>query len=364
MTNLEAIRLISACCLAIPFFVTLALTPVSMRAAPRIGAVDVPEDDRRMHDKPIPCFGGMAIFAGVIVTIVLIKLFFFKEPVLFPRYGGSDAAARMTGMIAGGAAIFLTGVIDDTFGLKPLVKLACQIGCAVLAFAFGLRIPAIKLLGLQFGGSSMESMIASFIITVIWIVAFTNMVNLIDGMDGLASGVTGIAALSIAYTGYIHGSYDVSLGMCAIAGAAIGFLPYNFYPARSFMGDSGAMFLGYMLGVVSVGPEGPAKGATLISIVVPVLVLGVPFFDVLFAILRRARKGLSIFSADKGHLHHQLVYIGMGQRRTVLMLYGISSVMGIAAILFSRKLYLESIFLFCVALLFIFVLIWKWNNKK
>jgi UDP-GlcNAc:undecaprenyl-phosphate GlcNAc-1-phosphate transferase len=364
MTNIEAIRLISALCIIIPFFVTFALTPLSMRVAPRIGAVDVPEDDRRMHNKPIPCFGGMAIFVGVVVSLIIIRTFFYQHPVLFARYGGSEDAERIIALIVGGAAIFLVGVIDDTFGLKPLAKLACQIGCAALAFTLGLRIPTIKLLGLQFNDNSVESMVFSFIFTVIWIVAITNMVNLIDGMDGLAAGVTGIAAMSIAYTGYIHGSYDVALGMCVIGGAALGFLPYNFYPARSFMGDGGAMFLGYMLGAISVGPEGPAKGATLVATIVPVLVLGVPVFDVLFAILRRARRGRSIFSADKGHLHHQLVYMGMGQRRTVLMLYGISSVMGVAAILLSRKLYLESVFLFCVALLFIFVLIWKWNHKK
>jgi UDP-GlcNAc:undecaprenyl-phosphate GlcNAc-1-phosphate transferase len=314
-----------------------------------------------MHDKPVPCFGGMAIFIGVVVTMLIIKYGFYQKTFLTVRYGGVSAD-QIDGIIIGGAVIFIAGVMDDVHAMRPLVKLAMQIAGAALAFAFGVRMDTIKLLGLDLGGGSMENLIINFIITVIWIVAIVNMINLIDGMDGLAAGVVGISALAIAYAGYIRGSYDITLGMCAVAGSAFGFLPFNFYPAKSFMGDAGAMFLGFVLAAVSA--TGQAKNATVVAIIVPAVVLGVPLFDAIFAVFRRIVSGQSILIADKGHLHHQISHIGMGQRRTVVTLYGITSVMGVAAILLSRSLILESIFLFCVAILFIIVLIWKWNVKK
>jgi UDP-GlcNAc:undecaprenyl-phosphate GlcNAc-1-phosphate transferase len=203
--------------------------------------------------------------------------------------------------------------------------------------------------------------VVSFIVTVLWIAFITNTINLIDGLDGLAAGVTALAALSIGYAAFLEGQVLVTLCMVVCAGAALGFLPYNFYPARIFMGDSGALYLGFMLASISV--IGPAKSATMVATIVPVLVLGVPIFDVLFAIMRRLIRRKSIFSADRGHLHHQLSNIGMGQRRAVLMLYGISAIMGISAIILSRRLYTEALFLFCTALLFIVLLIWEWNTK-
>jgi UDP-GlcNAc:undecaprenyl-phosphate GlcNAc-1-phosphate transferase len=361
MSGTATLQWITAACIAIPFAVTFATTPVSMRAAGRLGAIDVPDDKRRMHDKPVPCFGGMAIFTGVTVALLLIQNGFFQQASLFASYGGVSPD-KIDGLIAGGAIIFAAGVIDDTRGMRPLVKLAFQIAGAFVAFVLGVRMDAIKLLGLDFAGDSYERLILSFIITVVWIVAIVNMINLIDGMDGLAAGVVGISSLAIAYSGYLKGNYDITLGMCAIGGSALGFLPFNFYPAKSFMGDSGAMFLGFTLAAVSAMSQ--AKSATIVAIIVPVIVLGVPLFDVVFAVFRRALRGQSILSPDKGHLHHQISHIGMGQRRTVVTLYGVTSVMGVAAILMTRELILESIFLFCVAILFIVVLIWKWNVKK
>jgi UDP-GlcNAc:undecaprenyl-phosphate GlcNAc-1-phosphate transferase len=303
----------------------------------------------------------MAIFVGVTVTLLLIKNGFFQRTFLFENYSGISAD-KITGLIAGGAVIFVAGVIDDIRGMRPLVKLALQIVGAIVAFAFGVRMDTIKLLGLNLAGESPGNLVLSFIITVIWIVAIVNMINLIDGMDGLAAGVVGIASLAIAYAGYLRGYYDITLGMCTVAGSAFGFLPFNFYPAKSFMGDSGAMYLGFMLASVSVMSQ--AKSTTIVAIIVPVVVLGVPLFDAIFAVFRRLLRGQSILIADKGHLHHQISHMGMGQRRTVLMIYGVTSVMGVAAILLSRDLILESVLLFCVAILFIIVLIWKWNVKS
>ncbi|MDR0519057.1 MAG: undecaprenyl/decaprenyl-phosphate alpha-N-acetylglucosaminyl 1-phosphate transferase [Clostridiales Family XIII bacterium] len=363
MNEITELRLVTLGCIVIPAAITLALTPLSMRVAGHIGAIDVPKDGRRMHDRPVPCFGGMSIFVGVIAALLYIENGFFSGGPLLGRYG-VISGGEISGLIAGGAIIFVVGVIDDVRGMRPVPKLLMQIVGAAAAFAFGVRIDAIKLFGVNFLGDTATGVAVSFIITVIWIVAIINMINLIDGMDGLAAGVTGISSLAIAYASYIWGYYDIAFGMCAIAGAAFGFLPFNFYPAKSFMGDGGAMFLGFMLASVAIGGDtSQAKGTTIIAIIVPALVLGVPLFDVLFAVFRRAARRQPIFKADKGHLHHQLTNIGMGQRRTVVMLYGITSVMGVAAILLSRKLILESIFLFCVAVLFIIVLIWKWNVK-
>jgi UDP-GlcNAc:undecaprenyl-phosphate GlcNAc-1-phosphate transferase len=355
---IEVIRTVVILCIAASFILSLLFTPLSMKVAHRIDAIDVPKDGRRMHKIPIPRFGGMAIFLSVAIMTLIVKYVVF--PNTFLMYRLSEPTDKLMSVLAGGALIYIVGVIDDIYDLKAVVKLLCQIGVAGITFFLGIRIDAIRLLGLHFAPDTTGGILISLIVTVVWIVAITNTINLIDGMDGLAAGVAGIAALSIAYSGYIHGLYTVALLMCVVAGAALGFLPFNFYPAKTFMGDSGAMFLGFMLASVSV--ISPAKGATLIATIVPVLVLGVPIFDVLFAILRRIINRQPIFKPDKGHLHHQLGYMGMGQRRTVLMIYGISSVMGMAAIIFSRNLLLEAILLFIVALLFIFILIWDWNK--
>jgi UDP-GlcNAc:undecaprenyl-phosphate GlcNAc-1-phosphate transferase len=359
MTNSGIIKLTVLLCIAVPFVLSALLSPVAIRLSKRIGAIDVPRDNRRMHTEPVPRFGGMSIFIAAIVAFTLIRMVFDMMIPVSERDG--EPTDKIFAIIVGGVLIYIVGVIDDLKGMKPVIKFACQILCASAVFFLGIRIPGISLLGLSFAGNMTGDLIFSFIVTVAWIVVITNTINLIDGLDGLAAGVAAIASLSIGYAAYIHGHYTVTLCMVALAGAAGGFLPFNFFPARIFMGDSGSLFLGFMLATTSI--ISPAKGATVVATVVPVLVLGVPIFDVFFAVLRRISKGRPIFSADKGHLHHQLAYIGMGQRRAVLMLYGISSVMGIAAIVFSRDLYVESIFLFCIALLFIVVLIWDWNKE-
>ncbi|MDR0357600.1 MAG: undecaprenyl/decaprenyl-phosphate alpha-N-acetylglucosaminyl 1-phosphate transferase [Clostridiales Family XIII bacterium] len=359
MTDNTSIKFVVALCFIVPFILSAFLSPVAIGLSSRIGAMDVPKDERRMHKKPVPRFGGMAIFLSAVVAFVLIRML-FSELIPFSEQG-NEPIDKILIAVAGGALIYIVGVVDDLRGMNAFVKFICQIICAAFVFCFGIRIPTISLLGLNFSGETTGDLIASFVATVVWIVIITNTINLIDGLDGLAAGVAAIASLSIAYAAYIHGHYTVALCMTAIAGSAGGFLPFNFYPAKIFMGDSGALFLGFMLASVSV--ISPAKGATAVATLVPVLVLGVPLFDVVFAVLRRIAHRKPIFGADKGHLHHQLSNVGMGQRRSVLMLYGISSVMGIAAIVFSRQLYAEAILLFCVAVLFIIILIWEWNKS-
>jgi UDP-GlcNAc:undecaprenyl-phosphate GlcNAc-1-phosphate transferase len=308
---------------------SLAVTPIAIRIAPKIGAIDIPKDNRRMHTKAMPRFGGVAIYLGTIISMLIFM----------------PLDTKTLGVIAGGTLIFLVGVIDDLKGMPAKVKLLCQIICAFILFQFSVRISFISD---PFGeGYFYFPWIVSLIVTIVWIVGITNTINLIDGLDGLAAGVACIASLSIAYIAYIHGRTEIVMAMLAIAGGCAGFLPFNFSPAKIFMGDGGSLFLGFMLAGLSV--MSPIKSATMVVTVVPVLVLGLPIFDTAFAILRRIVNGRPIMEADKGHLHHRIMDAGLGQRRTVLTLYGISGVMGVAAILISRDLFLESALLVIIA---------------
>lgn len=321
----------------VAFLLSLAFTPVAIKIAPLIGAVDIPKDNRRMHTKPMPRFGGMAIYIGTIVAMLLFM----------------PIDAKLLGIIGGGTLIFIVGIVDDLYGMPAKVKLLCQIVCALILFQFSVRISGIAN---PFGPHYVEFPWAiSLLITVIWIVGITNTVNLIDGLDGLAGGVAFIASICIAYTAYVSGYQEVSIAMLAIAGGALGFLPFNFNPAKIFMGDGGSLFLGFMLAGLSVMT--PVKGATMLAMVVPVLVLALPIFDTAFAILRRLVNKRPIMEADKGHLHHRIMAVGLGQKRTVLTLYGISGVMGVAAILMSRDLFIESGLLVLIAATLIYVFI-------
>jgi UDP-GlcNAc:undecaprenyl-phosphate GlcNAc-1-phosphate transferase len=325
----------------VAFIGTMAMTPFCIWMAPKIGAIDIPKDERRMHEKPMPRFGGLAIFVGVNLALGIFL--------------SSDI--RVIGVMLGGLLMYLLGIWDDLRGLPAKGKLLGQIVAALVVCGFGLRIEFVtNHFTAQLGEDHLFMAGAiSWVITVLWIVGITNTMNLMDGLDGLASGVAAIASLSIAYTAYIHGYYLGTLGMLALAGGALGFLPYNFHPARIFMGDGGSLFLGFMLATMSMVE--PAKGATVVAVMVPVLVLGLPIFDTAFAILRRAIRHRPIMEADKGHLHHRIMAAGMGQQRTVLTMYAISAVMGIAAVLFSRDLFLETggLFLIAVTLIYIFL---------
>lgn len=320
----------------------LVFTPVAIWIAPKIGAVDIPKDNRRMHTKAMPRFGGMAIYIGTVTSMLIFLPF----------------STQLMGVIAGGTLIFLVGIIDDLRNLPAKVKLGCQILCALILFQFSVRI---NFIGNPFGdGYFFLPWIIQLLVTVIWVVGITNTINLIDGLDGLAGGVAFIASITIAYTAFINGRTEACMAMLAIAGGALGFLPFNFNPAKIFMGDGGALFLGFMLAGLSV--MSPMKSATMLATVVPVLVLGLPIFDTAFAILRRVINKRPIMEADKGHLHHRIMAAGLGQRRTVLTLYGISGVMGVAAILISRDLLIESSLLIIIAATFIYVFLTDPNS--
>ena len=326
------------------FVVSAALTPFAIWIAPRIGAMDIPKDERRVHKKPMPRFGGIAIYIGTMVSLLIF-------------------AAKDSGMVAvmvGCTLIYILGLIDDLKDLKPLVKLSGQVVCAIVVYAMGIRIEVITN---YFGpGNMVFGDVACCLITLFWLVAVTNAVNLIDGLDGLAAGISTISALCIGYVAYIHGQYVPTLAMMAIAGAALGFLPYNFHPARIFMGDSGSQLLGFSIAAVSI--LGTVKSATIVVVIIPALVLGLPIFDTLMAIIRRVIRRQSIGTADKEHLHHRIMKAGFGQRRAVMLLYCISGIMGIVAVLYSRSLIIECLGLTAVAIMLVYVLLSDTGNRN
>lgn len=332
--------------LLIAVAVSFVATPLSIKLAKKLNIIDRPRDDRRVHDRPIPRFGGLAIFVGTMTAWMI------------PANTNPNLRVAMLG----GLLMYLLGVADDIRNLKPLTKFAGQTAIASLMYILGIRISFISdYFGSGTGETGTHVMLSgglAFIITVIWMVGVTNAVNLMDGMDGLAAGSVAIMSLSLAYIAYIHGarlgSMTVGLALVALAGGCLGFLPFNFYPAKTFMGDGGALFLGFMLSALSV--ISPLKRATFVGAIVPMLTLAVPIFDTLVAMFRRLLRHESIMKADKEHLHHHLLAAGFGQRRSVFIMYGIVGIMGIVSVLISRELYKDAFFLATIALLYLFII--------
>lgn len=304
--------------------VTLIATPIVKKLAHRVGAIDIPKDDRRVHKTPIPRLGGLAIYLGFILTILLF----------------TQVDREILGMVIGATIIVAMGVVDDIKPLSAKLKLLIQIAAALVLVGFGVRIEFLTNF-FKPGEYIYLPMIVAVPITVFWVVGITNTVNLIDGLDGLAAGISTIAAITLAYVAIVNGYHETAIMTLVVAGACIGFLPYNFNPAKIFMGDTGSLFLGFILSAIAI--DGTIKGATTLAMVVPVLALGLPIFDTTFAILRRAKNGRPIMEADKGHLHHRLLSIGLCQKRAVLVLYLISILLGTSAILIAKEKYIDSI---------------------
>lgn len=291
------------------------ITPSVMKLAWKIGAIDVPRDSRRVHKKPMPRLGGLAIFVAF-AGAGLITL-----PLNLPL---------VRGLFIGGAVIIIVGIIDDIYNLPAKVKLLGQIFAASILAGFGLKVEWVTnpLGGMVYLGR------LSIPITIFWVVGITNTLNFIDGLDGLAAGISAIAAFTMMLVNLSLGQLNGALVMALLSGAAIGFLPYNFNPAKIFMGDTGAMFLGFVLSAVAV--DGAVKSATAIALIVPILALGLPIFDTAFAIVRRFIKGKPIMQADKGHVHHRLLAIGLTQKQAVLYMYVISFCLGICSVILAR----------------------------
>ena len=255
--------------------------------------------------------------------------------------------------MVGCTLIYILGLIDDLKNLKPVVKLSGQVVSAVVVYAMGLRIEFITN---YFGPGNMAfGDVLCFGVTVLWLVAITNAVNLVDGLDGLAAGIAAISALCIGYVAYIHGHYIPTVAMMVIAGAALGFLPYNFHPAKIFMGDGGSQLLGFSIAAFSI--MGAVKTTTMVVVVIPALVLGLPIFDTVFAIVRRVIRRQPIGRGDKEHLHHRILRAGYGQRRAVMIMYCISGLLGVMAVLYSRGLMVECVGLLLIAAILLYVLL-------
>lgn len=323
--------------LAFLFSVLLAfaLTPAVRVLAFKIGAVDDPKDKRRMHTQPVPLIGGLAIFISFVVSVVL----FLEELDL-----------KIFGLLAGMLVMVVIGIIDDTYDLAPWKKFLGQVMGAVIPVLTGTRIDSFLVLGENYVLSEW----ASILFTIVWIVGITNSINLIDGLDGLACGISVISSLCLVLTAIISSSESsIALLSLLLAGACLGFLPFNLHPAKLFMGDTGALILGYALSTISV--LGVFKFNALVSFLVPFLILGLPASDTFFSILRRIRRKESPFHSDRGHLHHRLIDMGFSQRASVLILYAISALLGICAVLFTGDKVKTAILIFLIGLTVIVV---------
>ena len=313
------------------FIVSFMVTPYSIKIAEKIGAIDIPKDDRRMRKKSIPKLGGLAVISGFAISLIyLISVMNIEGSInLFDE---NNYFTKLIGVGIGTIIITITGVIDDTKTLKPLQKLSGQVLAAVVAVAFGIRISGEDI---PFITNMELAHEISIIVTVIWIIGITNAINLIDGLDGLSSGIALISCVSLLIIFALNYSPMIAILMItSLIGALVGFLPFNFSPAKTFIGDTGSNFLGYMLSIVSI--LGVAKTYTAVVIALPMLVLGLPIFDVVWAIIRRIIKGKSIkaiFKADKGHLHHRLIATGFSQKQAVLVMYAMSAGLGLFAII-------------------------------
>ena len=301
------------------FAVSFLMCPLVKSFAYKIGAIDVPKDNRRMHKKPVPRLGGLAIFLGFIVSMLLFV----------------DIDHQMKGILLGASIIVVLGVVDDMSPLRALFKFFVQIFAALVAVFHGVVIEILSNPNVFAENPYWELNWLSIPITVLWIVGITNAVNLIDGLDGLACGVSTISAVSMLVIALLVSEGDVALVMSSLVGACLGFMPYNRNPAKMFMGDTGSTFLGYVLATISI--QGLFKYYAIVSFAVPFLILGLPMFDTLFAIIRRLAHGQNPMAPDRGHIHHRLIDMGLSQKQAVAALYVISSILGLSAVVLTSS---------------------------
>ncbi|MEG2137023.1 MAG: MraY family glycosyltransferase [Oscillospiraceae bacterium] len=303
-----------AAALLVAALVSFITTPVVKAFAQKVGAIDVPKDGRRMHDHPIARMGGLAIVLGFMLSVILFV----------------DITKSMQGMLLGGVIIVVLGIFDDIYSLPAMFKFVVQIVAALVAVLSGNVISVLSNPNIFSANPYWDLGVLAIPITVIWIVAITNAVNLIDGLDGLAVGVSTISSMTLLVIAMAFSEGEVSILMAALAGACIGFMPYNLNPAKIFMGDTGSTFLGFILATVSI--QGLFKFPMIISFAVPFLMLGLPIFDTAFAFIRRISHGQNPMHADRSHVHHRLIDMGFSQKQAVAVLYMISAILGLSAV--------------------------------
>ena len=293
--------------LCISFAISLILVPIFIRLAKKFGFVDYP-NYRKVHTVPMPYLGGVAI----LVSFTIVTL--FSQP----------AEMEYKPIIIGAAILCFVGLVDDKYDLKPMVKFIGQLVAIGVPIYYGIIIDTITPFGIEINFG-----VLSILVTVIWMAAIINAINLIDGLDGLATGVVIIALASIAVITIFQSNIFVMMICIILIGSLLGFLPYNFHPAKIFLGDNGSMMLGYIVGVLSIIGF---KNITFISLFFPIIILGVPFIDMFFAVIRRFREGVSVMRADKNHLHHRIRHLGFSHRESVVLIYFIALLFAIGGV--------------------------------
>lgn len=310
---------------AVPFILSLTLTPLVRRFAVKNGFIAYPRADR-WHKRPTALLGGISIYLALVFSVLYLGL--INKNVLSLFFGGT--------------LLFIVGLLDDKFQLRPYIKLFAQIiaGCIAIVFGVVFGLPVNILLAIP--------------LTLLWIIIVTNSFNLLDNIDGLSAGIAVISSLMLFSSSLIFSNNQLGIYALLLSGAALGFLPYNFNPAKIFMGDSGSMLLGYSLAVVSVSGTRHIS-SLLITMIIPVLILSVPIFDTLFVMIIRKLQGKSIFEGGKDHTSHHLVTLGLSQKKTVLLLYAISAALGLIAILYSKlNVFIISVITFLSVIILLF----------
>lgn len=307
--------------------ISMIITPVFIKMALKMNATDKP-NHRKVHAKPVPTLGGLAIFVSFIIGLLILQ----------------PSNEYHIAIVGGGIVIIALGFFDDVFNLSAKVKFITQLAVAsFVVFWGGLQVEFINL---PFGGQ-IEFGFLSSVVTILWIVGITNAINLTDGLDGLAAGVSSIALFTMAGMAVIMGNIYVVTMALILFFSTVGFLRYNFYPAKIFMGDTGALFLGYMISVLALLGF---KNVTVISFIIPIFILGVPISDTLIAMVRRYINKKPLSSPDSSHLHHSLVKVGFTHKQTVLFIYALSAMFSVAAILFSMTTVWGSILIFTISI--------------
>ena len=325
----------------VAMIISFLLTPLVKKFAFKFEIVDIPTDKRRIHKTKMPLMGGMAIYISFVTALILKKGVLTRDE---------------KGILIGATIIAFYGVLDDKFELKPIQKLFFQTLAACILMAFGMKI---NLLTNPFSnGDTYISMYwFSYPLTLLWVVGITNALNFIDGLDGLAAGIAVISAFTIFIVAIMNGRTEAAFLTIVLVGSILGFLPFNFNPASIFMGETGSALLGFLLAAISI--EGAIKSAAAFAIAVPILALGVPIYDTIFAIIRRKINGKPISVADKGHLHHRLLNKGCNQRQAAIIMYIISALLGIIAIIAMQISVRSSYFLLIAVILIFIIAAWR-----
>lgn len=338
----------------ITFLLCLILTPLTIKLAKRFGIVDLPKDKRKIHSGAMPRIGGLAIVLSIFIGM---GIYYFSTKMI-------DSIAlneKFIGYLMGALVIFLMGLVDDIFNLKARYKFIFQLVAAGIVYYYGIVIEGIKIPFIY--TDVIDFGILSLPITMIWIIGVTNAVNLIDGLDGLAAGISAISATALLIIFITtSASLEAIIITATLVGSTLGFLPYNFNPAKTFMGDVGSNFLGFTLACVAV--LGFAKGYTMLAIIAPILTLGVPIFDTLFAMIRRFINHKPMLCPDGGHVHHRLLKRGFNQRQAVLILYTITSILCIIAVTIISADFWKLIILIIATITFIVIGILNVKNNK